>query len=521
KKFIQDIYNGLCDYGRVALGNKNENEIPINIDFISSYTNRKISRGLMYSALKYLEESGYIRLLSEFDKRSTILINYNKDDLRKFVDNVSDNVLKEMILLLLRKYGSNIFISPVSFSLSDLTEYIELTNQEIDDSLVTLDNLGVLSYGRALTNEAVMLTAPRIDAVRLTINYKKINDGYLYSRNKLDQMVEYVFTNDCRFRYILKYFGEEVEGYNCGKCDRCVLGETVPESVREYISEIMMRTIRLLNGKTRQNTLLKILRGSSSESANFNLSTYGSCRNYDTGELKLILQELITKKTLVKDGGTIRIRDGESLFIDDTEDIPNSANNGYQKDLELFNSLREARTKASVKFLQSAYLICPDEVLREVAHKKPLNKEDLLAINGFNIRMFNKLGEDFLELIKSFSGKDTEIKPTLPSSLKETYLLLKKGFKLPEIASMRKLSDAVISMQIETIIEFEPGIEIRKLFGSINYEKILDEIEKGVTDLKQLKEKLSDDVSFPLLRIAVAKYKSTSSPSSSKYQRVQ
>lgn len=78
KKFIQNIYNAICDYGQVAVGNTNQNEIPINIDFISTYINRKASKGLLYSALRYLEANGYIRLLSEFDKRSTLKINYNK-----------------------------------------------------------------------------------------------------------------------------------------------------------------------------------------------------------------------------------------------------------------------------------------------------------------------------------------------------------------------------------------------------------------------------------------------------------
>ncbi len=519
KKFIQDIYNAVCDYGKVAVGNKNENEIPVNIDFISAYTNKKVSKGLLYSALKYLEESGYIRLLSEFDKRSTIQINFNKNELRKFVENITDNILKETILLLLREYGSKAFNEPVSFSLPDLTEYLELTNFEIDESLITLDNLGVITYKKTLSNESLILTSPRTATERLTINYKKINEGYLHSQHKLDQMVEYVFTNECRFRYILNYFGENVHDYNCGKCDRCILGESVPESVKEYISEIILRTLRLLNGKTTQNILLKILMGKNTDIANMKLPTFGSCRNYDNNDLKIIIQELVSEKILIKEGSAIMFKDEELLFMED-EDFAVKTDSGYEKDLELFNLLREIRTKASKKFLQSPYLICPDEVLREVAQQKPAGKTELLSLEGFNNRMFNKVGDDFLEIIKTFIEKDTKENTEVPSSLKETYLLLKKGFELSEIASMRKLTEAIISMQIETIIEYKPEIEIKNLFGKINYDVITDEIRKGFTDLKTLKGKLKDEVSFPLLRIAVAKYKSTSSPSS-KYQRAQ
>ena len=357
------------------------------------------------------------------------------------------------MLLLLREYGSKIFTGPVFFSLSELAGYLELTSAEIDESLITLDNLGIIIYKKAISNEAVFLTTERVPAERLNINYKRINEGYLYSQHKLDQMVEYVFANECRFRYILRYFGEEVEDYNCGKCDRCKLGESVPVSVREYISEIILRTIRLLNGKTNQKVLLGILKGRSSMDSNLGLSTFGSCRNYDMNEVKIILQELITRKTLIKEGNSLWIKEEELLFIDDNGNIPADSGAGYEKDLEVFNLLREVRTKASKKFVQSAYLICPDDVLREVARQKPKSRDELFSIKGFNPRMFNKVGEDFLEIIKSMSDKNDKENSELPTNLKETYLLLKKGMDLGAIASMRKLSEEIISMQIETIIE--------------------------------------------------------------------
>ncbi len=134
------------------------------------------------------------------------------------------------------------------------------------------------------------------------------------------------------------------------------------------------------------------------------------------------------------------------------------------KDLELFNLLREIRKKASEKFLQTAYLICPDEILREIAEKKPTSKEDLMSVPGFNRRMFNKIGDDFLEVIGSYKKEDEIAKDdsnnsernSIPKNITETFNLLKKGYELKDIASLRNLTEAVISMQIETIIEYNP-----------------------------------------------------------------
>ena len=520
KKLVQDVYNAVCDYGQVAVGNVSDKEIPVNSEYIAAFTGKKLTRGLLYSALRYLEEGGYFKILSEFEKRSTLQINYNKNDLRNFVDNASDNILKETVLLLLRVFGSSIMGSPVYFSLSDLTGTTEVINTEIERALITLDSLGIITYRKAPEGEAVMLSSPRIPAERLSINFKKINEGYLHSQHKLDQMIEYVFTGDCRFRYILNYFGEIVDDYKCGKCDRCTLGEAVPDSIREYISELILRTIRLLNGKTTQKILLDILKGKGYENEALKPATFGSCRNYDMNELKTVLQDLVSQKKLIKEGNSIRIKEEDLLFVDDNDEITSDITAEYEKDLELFNLLREVRAKVSKKFVQSAYLICPDSVLREIAVNKPGNKQELLRVKGFSQRMFNKTGEDFLEVIRSASGENKDERKEIPSNLKETYLLIRKGYDLTAIATLRKLSETVVSMQIETILEFDPETDINKLFHNYDYDKIVIEIKKGVTDLKKLKERLNDKVSFPLLRVALAKFRTTTS-SSSENPRVQ
>ncbi len=520
KKLIQDVYNAVCDYGKTAVGSMSDKEIPINPEFIGTFTQKKLNKGLLISILRYLEEGGYLKLLSDYDKRSTLRINFKKDELRKFVENVSGNALKETILLLLREYGSRAMNSPVQFSISDLTDHLELTKPEIEEALITLENLGVITYRKALSSDSVILTSPRVPETRLAINFKKINEAYLHSQNKLDRMVEYVFSADCRFRYILSYFGEDVSEYKCGKCDRCTLEEAVPESVREYISELILRTVRILNGKTTKIVLLNVLNGKGTESSLTAVATFGSCRNYDLNELKTIVQDLVSRKKLTVEGSSLKINEEENLFVEENDDLPFSFQADYEQDLELFNILRETRNKASRKFLQSAYLICPDDVLREIVRVRPKSKEEILAVKGFTNRMFNKAGNDFLEAVMSLNADNKGTLKEMPSNIQETYLLLKKGYGLSAIASMRKLSEAVISMQIETIIEYEPAIAVEKLFGDIDYKKVMDEIKKGSTEIKILKERLKDEVSFPLLRIALAKYKFTSSDSSN-YQRAQ
>ena len=520
KEVIQNIYSAICDYGKVALGNMSSKEIPLNYDYISAYAKKKLNRGLIYSTLKILEEGNYLRLLSEFEKRTTLQFTVDKNRLKKFIVNISNENIKQILLLLLREYGSEIFINRINIPEEQIAKRLDLEIEDVEDVFITLDNLGIASFSKPLGKENVILTSPRVVPSKLNVNYKKLNENYLRLQKKIDSMVDYVYEDDCRFKFILEYFGEDVKNYRCNKCDRCTSEDRIPDSTSDYVKEIILRTLNQTDKSIHEASLLTILKGSSRTGKYSNFDTYGSCSNYEKSDLKFIIHELIS------DGFIARKVEGSLNYIITGEGKKFLVNNGiveseieeefhYDDNLQLYNSLREVRKIASKKFMQTGYMICPDEVLREISIQRPKTKSELLSINGFNNRMFNKLGLDFIEVINEYI-KDKETKPevkkedrTVPENIRETFNLLQKNYTLKEIASLRKLAEPVISMQIESIIEYYPKIDISHLFSNGSFEKIMKEIENGYTDLKELKQRLPKDISFSLIRIAVAKFKFT------------
>jgi uncharacterized protein YpbB len=60
-------------------------------------------------------------------------------------------------------------------------------------------------------------------------------------------------------------------------------------------------------------------------------------------------------------------------------------------------------------------------------------------------------------------------------------------------------------MQIETILEYYPQCKIDFLFDLDSYNKIVAELKKGYSSLKELKERLPNKISYAQIRIAVAK----------------
>jgi ATP-dependent DNA helicase RecQ len=520
KELIQKIYDAICDYGQIAEGVSSNKEILLNSSFISAHVKREINKGLLYATLKFLENAGYLRQPSEFENKSSIQLTFEKNKLKEFVKSNSNNLIKELILFLLREFGGKIFAGQVNISAAGLAKRLGYREPDIEETLNILDNLGIITYSKPFSKESVVLTSPRIDSKRLRLDYQNINESYLTQQKKVEQIVDYVYSNDCRFKYILNYFGEDVSNYKCGKCDRCKIEEEIPGETIEYVKEILLRTLNEKKIPLTESSLISIVRGSSRIAKYKFYDTYGCCVNYGKNDVKIVLHDLLTG------GFTARNQDNNILFITKPgidflitkglikEDGKKPAK--FEENLELFNLLRDARAQAAKKFMQTGYLICPDEVLREVAEKRPKERHELLSINGFNNRMFNKLGKGLLEIVNEFLNRKEQINiseaeaRTIPQNIKETNNLLLKGYTLKDIASLRKLSEAVISMQIETILEYEPSTDTTQLFEGNSIELILNEIKNGYADLKELKKRLPQEITYPMIRIALAKYQATS-----------
>ncbi len=129
------------------------------------------------------------------------------------------------------------------------------------DNLTTLDNLGIISFQKAIEKETIQLAAPRAADDKLILNYKMINESYINAQRKLNLMTEFAYTKKCRFNFILNYFGEQLDDYRCDKCDNCLAGERITDSTVEYISEIIIRTLDEAEKPIDENALINILQG--------------------------------------------------------------------------------------------------------------------------------------------------------------------------------------------------------------------------------------------------------------------
>ncbi len=509
---IEGVYNALCDRYNVALGTTPVNELNIDKELLDLAGTKKISAGIMDSAIKILEESGYIKRKSGNGNKHFGKFLLEPKRLNAYIKNFVDNELKDLIILLAREHGAQIFTSGSYLNLAKASQAFGSSIEEISDMLFELTKSGIMEYAKPSLTSAVFLIRQRVKAEYLQLNMSRSEELKKHAQHKLDKMIGFVFTTDCRFNYILNYFGQLEENYHCGKCDNCLGEQPLNVSTGSYLEEIILRTIHESRFPLRTKTLLQILTGKTKIDSMRKFSTFGTCTHFKKDEFESAINSLIKNELILESNGTIDLSsNGKDAFAnhEGTGCKEPLANSGYERELELFNILRQIRKDAADKYNQSPNLICPDDILRTIAGDCPKTLTELMQITGFNQRMFNKIGEEVIAAVKDFE-KSSEVSALLknkkiPENISFIHELVQKKYSLQDISTLAKLPEAVVSMQIETILEMIPNLEIDSLFEKNELKIIYKKIDEGITGIKELKEAVGNSISYNKLRIALTK----------------
>lgn len=501
---IKGVYNAICDYAHLALGNQYSGKVQIDQNLSALITQKGINRTQIDNTLGILESSGYMKRNSEFDKGYSVQVVLPQQRLESYLKSFASNQFRDLLFVLLRHHGAQILNNKTRINLSSMGEELNLDKKTVSDLLDELSNMGIISYEKPSSFPSVSIIGPRVKQEELQLDIKKFEELTRRLKGKLSSMIDYVNAEECRFRIILKYFGEDAANYKCGKCDICRSPDSSDRISLEFFHEKILETIHEADGRIRLKMLVDILKGKAGKRDYTGYSNSGCAKHFGKTEVEDSIGQLVSKNVISEINGMLCLTEGGKNFFSSVIVNPKPVNAGYEEKLKLFNLLRNVRKEASVRFSQPINLICSDELLREIAEKKPLTAAALTSIEGFNQRMFNKIGEDFLHIIKDYEKEKAGSNEPVSDMRLDLKNLIKKKYKLEEIASLIKSPEAVVSLQIESLLEFDPSLEIDSLFGKGELQLIMSKVKEGLMNLKELKEALPNSISYGKIRIVLA-----------------
>ncbi len=289
-----------------------------------------------------------------------------------------------------------------------------------------------------------------VDTTELLKIFLRVEDSGM---RKIDKVVEYVESEECKRKFILDYFGESYSG-NCNACSICnpslsflgadtdmdiaaeakvkqkpeaFVDETVIEDTegagKEASAEstrIAVAVLELVNNldfRVGRTLLANILIGSKSKRIiNQNLQEsryYGILKRYTAREVVGIIDQLIAKGFLVKRHDNSSNYPRPLLYL--TERAANALEertaielqlpvNNMQvvcepKNPDVLDELKKWRRDIAAERNIPAYCVFHDSTLIGIANRLPKTKEELEGIKGVGRRRIEDYGEEILRIV--------------------------------------------------------------------------------------------------------------------------
>ena len=242
---------------------------------------------------------------------------------------------------------------------------------------------------------------------------------------RLRKMTFYCFTSECLRDYILRYFGEYGRTY-CGNCRNC-LTEFQDVDVTAEAKGILNLVVSSGQRYGVQAVVDAVHGSDSAKVRQFRLSEnpyYGVLKDRTIVRLRQILNDLLVKEYLWLTPGDYPVlklgekgrqflqeNDSPQIFLklpkeqEKTETKQKAQKKRVVEDVkypELFEILRQHRYQLAQKAHIPPYIIFSDKTLREMSTYLPVNREEMLAINGVGNSKYEKYGKAFENLIQDF-----------------------------------------------------------------------------------------------------------------------
>ena len=238
-------------------------------------------------------------------------------------------------------------------------------------------------------------------------------------RRKLESLLGYCETVQCRRQVMLGYFGEELR-QPCGNCDTCL--DVVDTWDGTVIAQKALSCVYRTGQIFGTTYLINVLRGEDNSRIRQNghhlLSTFGIGSELSVAEWKSVFRQLIAADLLSVDisgYGGFRLTSKSRPVLKRQKKVYFRRDPVTQKKTKrkkaitvsdnpvvqaLWPRLRELRREIASEQNKAPYLIFHDKTLIEMAGKQPQSLEELRGISGVGAAKLNQYGNRFLSVLK-------------------------------------------------------------------------------------------------------------------------
>lgn len=308
----------------------------------------------------------------------------------------------------------------------------------------------------------------------------------------IDEMEAYSVSSECRKKFVLNYFGEEMDGDQCkGMCDNCKNPKPKVDA-----KEDVLELLKLIQSTNEQHVfvhLYNILSGKLTNDVKSyhhnSLDAFGKGKDkelifWQSVSRKAILEGLISKE--IEQYGVLKLTEKGKAFIASPARFDVSVNQVFESTEEddemqssktqalddtLFNLLKSLRQQEAKKKGVMPWVIFMDPSLEEMATLYPVTIDELSKISGVSAGKATKFGKPFIEAIARYVEENDidraedflgikNVANKLNNKISIIGLIDRK-IPLSDIAKSRQISIQELIHDLESIVQSGTKVNIR------------------------------------------------------------
>jgi len=225
---IRRVYQALGSYLQLATGGGQGLSFDFDLpEFARTFQFDPVTA---LNCLKVLEQEGWVALSDAVYHPATLEILVHKEGLYDY--QLKHPAYDKILKLILRTY-QGVWNGPVPLQEKRLASFLNIGVPELEHALQQMQGDQILKYTPVREKPQLCFLKERIPAQLLHLDYQAYDTRKKRALLRLQKVMGYTRSTQCRSQYLLAYFGE-TNAPACGVCDVCLEQKKQPMQAADF-----------------------------------------------------------------------------------------------------------------------------------------------------------------------------------------------------------------------------------------------------------------------------------------------
>ncbi|MFM2134180.1 MAG: hypothetical protein RL156_1461 [Bacteroidota bacterium] len=527
-EFVKSVYTYLYDMAGVAVGSKAM--APVYADDTGIGNRLNMPAPVVSGVLNVLERAQVIRR-GPRNAQARLHLTADPERIREYFRHTT-NERRAVLEMLLRGVGPEALRASVSVDVQHLSRKHDIPFDACVEALRAFEFARILRYEPASGSGGIVLMEMRASANRIPYDAKSLETRHTRALEKLDEVVRYMETDECKRTVLLRYF-DDVVTEPCGRCSSCIADKSgstfaaaqpVSTEEQQHAEEKILQAVAELGERFGRTTVAAVLVGESTstvERFDLSRSTFFAClREQSVSSVVESIDRLIRSGVLSNGKGdrpVVSITAKGRLLLG--EDVPAplampvamtgraAAEQSSTAQNTLLGNLQRVRTELASRYSIPARSVATDEQLKALAENKPATPEECALIRGIGRVFLERYAREFLAVIGDQHQSDAthSAEDNLTARQRELLQLVREGYDVSRIAANSRTAVGSLAAELQDMIMAGVDVPPHQLVPARVVASVRKELQKNPRAmLKDLRAAIGPESSPAELRIAAA-----------------